>query len=41
MMKHEGFIDINQSIELVTTYFMDPDAIGEYQEGFVKKENIQ
>ena len=38
MMKHEGYIDIDQSIEVVTHYFIDPAYIGEYQDGFVRKE---
>ena len=38
MMKHGGSIDINQSIDVVTKYFADPKYLGEYQEGFVKKE---
>ena len=37
-MKHEGYIDIDQPIELVTSYFLDPRHIGEYQDGFVRKE---
>ena len=37
-MKHGGFIDINQSIDVVAKYFADPQYLGEYQEGFVKKE---
>ena len=40
-MKHEGFIDIDQSIEIVSNYFIDPNYLGEYQEGFVKKELIK
>jgi len=36
-MKFEGYIDIEQSVEIVTSLFMDPEKIGEYQEGFVKK----
>lgn len=37
-MKFEGQIDIDQSIDVVTKYFADPQYLGEYQEGFVKKE---
>ncbi len=36
-MKFEGFIDIDQTIEVVTSLFADPKYIGEYQEGFIKK----
>ena len=39
-MKFEGHIDIQQSIEIVTQLFADPQYLGEYQEGFVKKELI-
>lgn len=39
-MKFEGHIDINQSIAIVTRLFADPQYLGEYQEGFVRKELI-
>lgn len=39
-MKFEGHIDINQSREIVTRLFADPQYLGEYQEGFVKKELV-
>ncbi len=37
-MKFEGHINIDESIETVTKLFADPKFLGEYQEGFVKKE---
>lgn len=37
-MKFEGHINIDQSIDIVTRLFADPQYLGEYQEGFVKKE---
>lgn len=39
-MKFEGHIDIQQSIDIVTQLFADPQYLGEYQEGFVKKELV-
>ena len=39
-MKYQGSIDINQPLELVASLFADPRHIGEYQDGFVKKELI-
>lgn len=39
-MKFKGFIDINQPQDLVARLFADPKYLGEYQEGFVKKELI-
>ncbi len=36
-MKHQGYIDIDRSIELVTKIFADPQYLGEYQDGFIKK----
>ncbi len=37
-MKFEGYIDIHQPIQVVTAIFADPQYLGEYQEGFVRKE---
>lgn len=39
-MKFSGSIDINQTLEKVTELFADPAYLGEYQEGFVKKELV-
>ncbi|MEQ9403468.1 MAG: SRPBCC family protein [Cyclobacteriaceae bacterium] len=39
-MKFSGSIDIDQPLEIVTQFFANPDYLGEYQEGFVKKELI-
>ena len=36
-MKFKGSIVINQPIEKVTSLFADPNYIGKYQDGFVKK----
>ncbi len=36
-MKFNGSIEINQSIDVVTKLFADPNNIKEYQEGFEKK----
>jgi len=40
-MKHKGHIDINKPIEEVTAIFADPQYLGEYQDGFIKKEHIR
>ena len=37
-MKFKSYIDINQSRDRVAELFADPQYLGEYQEGFVKKE---
>ena len=37
-MKFTGSIDINQPLQMVVALFADPANLGEYQEGFVKKE---
>lgn len=37
-MKFRSFIDINQNRDKVAELFADPQYLGEYQEGFVKKE---
>ncbi len=37
-MKFKGHQDINQPLEMVTALFADPQYLGEYQDGFVKKE---
>lgn len=39
-MKFEGHIDINQSREIVTRLFANPQYLKEYQEGFVRKELV-
>ncbi|PKA81988.1 hypothetical protein ATE92_0111 [Ulvibacter sp. MAR_2010_11] len=39
-MKIKGYIDINKSREEVVKYFADPKYLGEYQDGFIKKELI-
>lgn len=39
-MKFKGSININQPIESVAEMFANPEYLGEYQEGFVKKELI-
>jgi len=39
-MKFKGSIDINQSLEKVTSLFIDPKNLKEYQEGFDRKELI-
>lgn len=40
-MKIKGYIDINKPRSEVTRYFADPSYLGEYQDGFVKKELIK
>lgn len=37
-MKHTGSIDIKRPIQQVAVLFADPKNLGEYQDGFVKKE---
>ena len=39
-MKIEGSIVVNKPRLTVTSYFADPAFLGEYQDGFVKKEFI-
>lgn len=39
-MKFKGSIDINQPLEKVAEMFANPDNLGEYQEGFEKKDQI-
>ena len=39
-MKFKGHVDINQPQELVAKLFADPAYLGEYQDGFVKKELV-
>lgn len=36
-MKFKGYVDINKPISKVTELFADPQYLGNYQEGFVKK----
>jgi hypothetical protein len=37
-MKIEGHIDIRQARDIVAELFADPKRLGEYQEGFLRKE---
>lgn len=37
-MKFKGEIKIDRPVELVSKLFVDPNHIGKYQEGFIKKE---
>lgn len=37
-MKFKGSIDINQPLKKVAELFADPQYLGEYQDGFLKKE---
>ncbi len=37
-MKFQGSIDINAPLEMVTNLFADKAHMGEYQDGFVKKD---
>ena len=39
-MKFKGFIDINKPQSKVAELFADPAYLGEYQDGFVRKELI-
>ena len=39
-MKYKGSKEINKPLEEVTKFFADPQYLGEYQDGFVKKELI-
>ncbi len=39
-MKFTGSIEINKPLELVAKLFADPNHLGEYQEGFEKKELV-
>ena len=39
-MKFKGIKDINRSKKIVAEFFADPKYLGEYQDGFVKKELI-
>lgn len=39
-MKHKGSIEIEKPREEVVKYFADPNYLGEYQDGFVKKDII-
>ena len=40
-MKYSGSVEINKPIDLVTKLFMDKNHLGEYQDGFVRKELIE
>ncbi len=39
-MKFKGSIDINKPVDVVAKFFADPQYLGEYQEGFVRKELV-
>ncbi|MBK8503417.1 MAG: SRPBCC family protein [Saprospiraceae bacterium] len=39
-MKHKGSIDIAKPRSEVVKYFADPSYLGEYQDGFIKKDLI-
>ena len=39
-MKFTGFVEINQPQKKVAELFADPQYLGEYQDGFQKKEHI-
>ena len=39
-MKFEGSIDVRQPREIVVKFFADPQYLGEYQEGFLRKELV-
>lgn len=40
-MKHSGSLVINKPIEQVTALFLDKEHIGEYQDGFIRKELLE
>ena len=40
-MKHKGSIELDKPRSVVVKYFADPNYLGEYQDGFVKKELIE
>ena len=39
-MKFTGSIEINQPLDVVVSLFADPDNLGEYQDGFLRKELV-
>ena len=39
-MKHAGSIQINKPKEVVARFFADPAYLGEYQDGFIRKELV-
>ena len=39
-MNFKGYKDIDQPIEKVAAYFADPKYLGEYQDGFLRKELV-
>lgn len=39
-MKFTGTIDIDKPREVVTSFFANPEYLGEYQEGFLRKELV-
>ncbi len=39
-MKFKGYVDISKPREEVVRYFSDPKYLGEYQDGFVRKDHI-
>ena len=40
-MKVQGSIDVDKSRDEVVKYFADPSYLGEFQDGFEKKELIE
>jgi hypothetical protein len=39
-MKFKGSIEIDKPQEVVSSFFINPDYLGEYQEGFLRKELV-
>jgi hypothetical protein len=39
-MKFNGFVEITKSRDYVVKYFVDSQYLGEYQDGFIKKNLI-
>ena len=39
-MKFTGYVDIQKPRDVVVKYFADPAYLGEYQDGFVKKDLV-
>lgn len=40
LVKYKGFIDIDKPRDTVVELFSDPKYLGEYQDGFIKKELV-
>lgn len=40
-MKYTGSVVINRPIDVVAKWYADPEHLGEYQDGFVRKELIK